>query len=547
MTNVEVSDKAIELQFTNAVDYFGLYIPNLLSFYALFTKRVNNGIDAIRICVKTDVTPVLEYNESWVCGCDRAVFVFILSIEMYRFILHHCTHRELTGANAFKASTATCNSKELQIFLASAPEELAKYVRESVWSKKTIEEEINQKIAENDYYYESVFQLLNQHQEQQQQQQQQDQDQQNGQGQQQQQQSSSRDDEGDQDDQDQDNETSSGSQGDEDSDSESDQDQDGSEGQDSEDQDGQEGQDGSSQSQSGGTGEDGSDREGTESSQDGSETSSESGDAGDSDGNQGSAKGRATGRNSGDAGQDGKGKSKKQNPKKDAFDEWNKNGEQNTEEWGANNIVDEMIRDVIENKCTVTGWGKLSGEAVEEIMLKNKRKVNITPIIAGFGATVRCRKRVSTRLRVNKRYEYLPGYRTDRKTKMLFAIDSSGSMSESDIRKGCEILHNFYKKTEIDLAFWDAKMVKPQKLKKNFQKITAPGRGGTDPHCIGEYLKAHNMHYDGVVIFTDCYWEWTENNLGSHIFVISSEKEYTVPKFVKHHASIQQLTHVFDD
>lgn len=481
MTNVEVSDKAIELQFTNAVDYFGLYIPNLLSFYALFTKRVNNAIKSIRICVKTDVTPVLEFNEAWVCDCDRAVFVFILAIEMYRFILHHCTHRELTGANAFKASTATCNSKELQIFLSSAPEELAKQVRESIWCKKLIEEEINQKIAENDYYYESVFQLLNQHQEQQQQQQQQqDQDQQNGQGQQQQQQSSSQD------------------------------------------------------------------GEGTSDAQDGSETSSESGDAGDSDGDQGSGEGRGSGSNSGAPGRDGKGKSKKQNPK-NAFDEWNQNGEQNTEEWGANNIVDEMIRDVIENKCKVTGWGKLSGDAVEEIMLKNKRKVNITPIIAGFGATVRCRKRVSTRLRVNKRYEYLPGYRTDRKTKMLFAIDSSGSMSESDIRKGCEILHNFYKKTEIDLAFWDAKMVKPQKLKKNFQKITAPGRGGTEPHCIGEYLKAHNMHYDGVVIFTDCYWEWKENNLGSHIFVISSEKNYTVPKFVRHHASIQQLTHVFDD
>lgn len=505
MTNVEVSDKAIELQFTNAVDYFGLYIPNLLSFYALFTKRVNNDIETIRICVKTDVTPVIEYNEAWVCRCDRAVFVFILSIEMYRFILHHCTHRELTGANAFKASTATCNSKELQIFLSSAPEELAKHVRESIWCKKLIEDEINQKIAENDYYYESVFQLLNQHQEQQQQQQQQ---------------SSSQDGEGDQDDQDQNNENSSG---------------------------GQDGQDGYSKSQSRGTGEDDSNDQGTSDAQDSSDSSSESGDEGDSDGNQGSGEGRGTGNNPGAPGRDGKGKPKKQNSKKDAFDEWNQNGEQNTEEWGANNIVDEMIRDVIENKCKVTGWGKLSGDAVEEIMLKNKRKVNITPIIAGFGATVRCRKRVSTRLRVNKRYGYLPGYRTDRKTKMLFAIDSSGSMSESDIRKGCEILHNFYKKTEIDLAFWDAKMVKPQKLKKNFQKITAPGRGGTDPHCIGEYLKAHNMHYDGVVIFTDCYWEWKENNLGSHVFVISSEKNYTVPKFVKHHASIQQLTHVFDD
>ena len=207
-----------------------------------------------------------------------------------------------------------------------------------------------------------------------------------------------------------------------------------------------------------------------------------------------------------------------------------------------------MIRDVVENKCKITGWGKLSGDQVEEIMLKNKRKVNIVPIIAGFGASVRSRKRISTRLRVNKRYEYLPGYRTDRKTRMLFAIDSSGSMSQSDIEKGCAILHNFYKKTEIDLAFWDAQMVDPKKLTKNIQKIEAPGRGGTDPACIGEWLKQHNKHYDGVVLFTDCYWDWKENNLApTPIFIISSEKEYSVPQFVKHHASIQELTHVFDD
>ena len=207
-----------------------------------------------------------------------------------------------------------------------------------------------------------------------------------------------------------------------------------------------------------------------------------------------------------------------------------------------------MIRDVVENKCKITGWGKLSGNQVEEILLQNKRKVNIVPIIAGFGATVRSRKRISTRLRVNKRYEYLPGYRTDRKTRMLFAIDSSGSMSQSDIEKGCAILHNFYKKTEIDLAFWDAQMVEPKKLTKNIQKIEAPGRGGTDPACIGEWLKQHNKHYDGVVIFTDCYWDWKENNLTpTPIFIISSEKEYSVPQFVRHHASIQELTHVWDD
>ena len=79
MNSIEVTKEAIENKFTNAVDYFGLYIPNLLSFYALFTKRVNNNIKSMRICVKTDVTPYLEYNEEWVCSIDKSVFVFVMA------------------------------------------------------------------------------------------------------------------------------------------------------------------------------------------------------------------------------------------------------------------------------------------------------------------------------------------------------------------------------------------------------------------------------------------------------------------------------------
>ena len=535
MNSIEVTKEAIENKFTNAVDYFGLYIPNLLSFYALFTKRVNNNIQSMRICVKTDVTPYLEYNEEWVCSIDKSVFVFVMAIELYRFILHHCTHRELQGPNAYKASTAVCNSKELQFFLSSAPSDVAEYVRKTVWSKITIEDEIGKKINKDDFYYEAVYDMLNQNQEQQQQSQQNGQSQ-DGEGQQSQQTKSKKDKGADNGKDENDNRESGDSgEGDEDQkdqgqgegESQEDQDQDGS-GDDSDSEGSSEGLGGDQQSDSEGEGSgdgDAQHRPGTGSGEPDSEDSnSDSGE--------------------GDEGQTGRG----QGGSKEDFDKWNKSGEENTEEWGQNNIVDEMIRDVVENKCKITGWGKLSGDQVEEIMLKNKRKVNIVPIIAGFGATVRSRKRISTRLRVNKRYEYLPGYRTDRKTRMLFAIDSSGSMSQSDIEKGCAILHNFYKKTEIDLAFWDAQMVEPKKLTKNIQKIEAPGRGGTDPACIGEWLKQHNKHYDGVVLFTDCYWEWKENNLApTPIFIISSEKEYSVPQFVKHHASIQELTHVWDD
>lgn len=515
MNSIEVTKEAIENKFTNAVDYFGLYIPNLLSFYALFTKRVNNNIQSMRVCVKTDVTPYLEYNEEWVCAIDKSVFVFIMAIELYRFILHHCTHRELQGSNAYKASTAVCNSKELQFFLSSAPSDVAEYVRKFVWSKITIEDELGKKIDKDDFYYEAVYDMLNQ-QEQQQSQQQNGQSQ-DGEGQQTQQAKKSKKDKGADNGKDENDSREGGDSG------EGDEDQEG------EDQGDQDDRDGSGSP----------DDEGSEEGLGGDHQSdSEDEGSGDGDAQHRPGAGRGESGSEDSDSQSGKGE----------FDKWNQSGEENTEEWGQNNIVDEMIRDVVENKCKITGWGKLSGEQVEEIMLKNKRKVNIVPIIAGFGATVRCRKRVSTRLRVNKRYEYLPGYRTDRKTRMLFAIDSSGSMSQSDIEKGCAILHNFYKKTEIDLAFWDAQMVEPKKLTKNIQKIEAPGRGGTDPACIGEWLKQHNKHYDGVVIFTDCYWDWKENNLApTPIFVISSEKEYSVPQFVKHHASIQELTHVWDE
>lgn len=559
MNSTETFEEIIEKKFVNAVDYFGIHMPNLLNFYALFTRRVNNKIASFRICVKRDVTPVFEYNEEWLTKIDYNVFNFILAIELYRFITHHPTHRELVGTNAFKASTAVSNSPELQFFLDFAPADLAEAVKKSIWSKQIIETEINRKISNDDWYYESVFEILNQN------------DMQN----QSQEQNSSGDQNSSED------QNSSGQEDPE----ESSQSSSGSEEDDSEEQNGgssQSGEDEDSDSSEGGTDGDSDDSE---------EDSDDESDEGDKDGNgKGKNKNkddkkdgesesdRKSDKKNGEGDKkdleksegDGKGDgesdvedpsrsselkenaeadpSKAKNKTGNSFQDWNKNAEENAEEWGRNPVVDQMIRETFEH-TKVTGWGKLSGDQISNLELANKRKVNVTPIISSFATSVRTRKRFSTRMRYNKRYGLVfPGYRLDRKSRILFAIDSSGSMSDLDILKGCEILHNFLKKCEIDLAFWDAQMVDPVKFTKNFKKVTAPGRGGTDPHCIGEYLDKHpKLHYDGVIIFTDCWWDWSENNLDASIFVISSQQEYNVPSFVKHHASIQELTHVFDD
>jgi len=565
MNSTETFEEIIEKKFVNAVDYFGIHMPNLLNFYALFTRRVNNKIASFRICVKRDVTPVFEYNEEWLTKIDYNVFNFILAIELYRFITHHPTHRELVGPNAFKASTAVSNSPELQFFLDFAPADIAEAVKKSIWSRQIIENEINRKISNDDWYYESVFEILNQNDMQNQSQDQSSSDDQNSSGQEDSDESSQSSESGEDDSEEQ---NGGSSQSDEDEDSESGEgDSDGDSDDSDEDSADGSGEGDSDEDSDDQSEEDSDDGKGKGKNKDKDDKNDEESDSyGDSDNGDGEGDNKESDKSEGDGEGDGESDgedpsrsselkdnaeadpSKAKNKTGNSFQDWNKNAEENAEEWGRNPVVDQMIRETFEH-TKVTGWGKLSGDQISNLEIANKRKVNVTPIISSFATSVRTRKRFSTRMRYNKRYGLVfPGYRLDRKSRILFAIDSSGSMSDLDILKGCEILHNFLKKCEIDLAFWDAQMVDPVKFTKNFKKVTAPGRGGTDPHCIGEYLDKHpKLHYDGIIIFTDCWWEWTENNLDASIFVISSQQEYTVPSFVKHHASIQELTHVFDD
>lgn len=560
MNSTETFEEIIEKKFVNAVDYFGIHMPNLLNFYALFTRRVNNKIASFRICVKRDVTPVFEYNEEWLTKIDYNVFNFILAIELYRFITHHPTHRELVGPNAFKASTAVSNSPELQFFLDFAPTDIAEAVKKSIWSREIIENEINRKISNDDWYYESVFEILNQNDMQNQSQEQNSSEDQNSSGQEDSEESSQSSSGSEEDDSEEQNGGSSNSGEEEDSEDSDEDSADGSGEGDSEEDSEESDKDGKGKGENkdkddkkdgesdNGDGK-GDNKESDKSDKNEGEEDKEDSDKSEGDGKgEGESEGEDPSRSSELKENAEADPSKAKNKTGNSFQDWNKNAEENSEEWGRNPVVDQMIRETFEH-TKVTGWGKLSGDQISNLELANKRKVNVTPIISSFATSVRTRKRFSTRMRYNKRYGLVfPGYRLDRKSRILFAIDSSGSMSDLDILKGCEILHNFLKKCEIDLAFWDAQMVDPVKFTKNFKKVTAPGRGGTDPHCIGEYLDKHpKLHYDGIIIFTDCWWEWSEKNLDASIFVISSQQEYTVPSFVKHHASIQELTHVFDD
>ena len=106
-------------------------------------------------------------------------------------------------------------------------------------------------------------------------------------------------------------------------------------------------------------------------------------------------------------------------------------------------------------------------------------------------------------MKVNRRYDLMyPGYRRKYKSKVIFAIDVSGSMTDDDLKEGFAVVNSVCKHATIEylLFDWDIKTIekKLHRAKKTF-KVT--GRGGTNFEPVMKYAEENNA--DGIIIFTD--------------------------------------------
>jgi predicted metal-dependent peptidase len=113
-----------------------------------------------------------------------------------------------------------------------------------------------------------------------------------------------------------------------------------------------------------------------------------------------------------------------------------------------------------------------------------------------------------TRLKPNRRYgfQYM-GSRYDFTTRLLFAVDVSGSMSSPDLASGFSVINRFFKYgvEAMDVIQFDTEIQgEPRTLKRARHDIEVSGRGGTDFTAVIEFLNEHH-DYDGAIIFTDGY------------------------------------------
>lgn len=115
-------------------------------------------------------------------------------------------------------------------------------------------------------------------------------------------------------------------------------------------------------------------------------------------------------------------------------------------------------------------------------------------------------------------------------TKLLVAVDVSGSIHNSEISQFYSVINRFFKYgvQTIDVVQFDTMVGKVRTLKKAKKEIDVKGRGGTNVQIVFDYLKENN-HYDGLIIFTDGYTGTPKLNFKTRakiLWICNNERNY---------------------
>lgn len=161
--------------------------------------------------------------------------------------------------------------------------------------------------------------------------------------------------------------------------------------------------------------------------------------------------------------------------------------------------------------------GKMKGNVPREVTDALTSKVDWRDALRDFVTSFCQDKDESTWRKPSRRWigedVYMPSMIGESVGRIVVGIDMSGSIGPQEIgqflgevRTICESV----KPEGIDLLYWDTEVCQHEKYDQdqldNLLSSTKPkGGGGTDPQCIPDYMKAHKINAECVVILTDGY------------------------------------------
>ena len=142
----------------------------------------------------------------------------------------------------------------------------------------------------------------------------------------------------------------------------------------------------------------------------------------------------------------------------------------------------------------------------------------------------------------------IPGKRHDQTFKLGIFADASGSMGTDDIKLCIDTVNDFIKfEAEVHFAWWDCSCEMPTEKLKPMHESNVSGGGGTDPSCIIDLIHKHKLHYDGIIVLTDCGFCWERPKEYKDIFIIRTPTAVEAPAWVgKRQMSMKALYSYLD-
>lgn len=154
----------------------------------------------------------------------------------------------------------------------------------------------------------------------------------------------------------------------------------------------------------------------------------------------------------------------------------------------------------------ITQWGSLPQPLVEGILASRTARADYKRILAHFRQTTLSSYRRLTRMRPNRRTDLLQmGSIYQMRSRILVAVDTSGSVSDSDLSRFYGLIGNLYRHCSaiVDTVQFDVALAEIVPIKRAPRKIVVTQRGGTSFQPIVDMASSAGFEYDGVVVLTD--------------------------------------------
>ena len=190
-------------------------------------------------------------------------------------------------------------------------------------------------------------------------------------------------------------------------------------------------------------------------------------------------------------------------------------------------LIDKQIQKVLSDakEQTVKKRGRIPGEiegviTIEEIVAPKFDWRGYMRRFTGVSTKVFTKK---IRRKENRKFPESPGLKLKMKQHMLLGIDTSGSVSDSELQEFMSEIHHIYKAgVDVTIIQCDTAIRAIESYKGKFE-LNVKGRGGTEFDPVLNYYNENQKRYTSLVYFTDgeCY---TSVKPKGHVLWVLSER-----------------------